>query len=113
MVNPLLDYMLITSDKDSPIIVMAAVAIFMTFRGRCANFHFLDNLAPLCFITYIIHPFLIYALYLFLDWTPVKYPLPLFLSVTVLAVFTMSFGTSFCVKNLFHKIYGLFKTREY
>jgi surface polysaccharide O-acyltransferase-like enzyme len=111
MVNPLLDYMLITSDKDSPIIVMAAVAIFMTFRAKCANFHFFDNLAPLCFITYLIHPFLIYALYLFLDWTPVRHPLPLFLSVTILTVFTMSFGTSFCVKNVFHEVYGLFKTK--
>jgi len=112
MVNPLLDYKLITSNSDSSIIVMTAIAIFMTFRRKCANFHFFDNLAPLCFITYLIHPFLIYALYLFLDWTPVKYPLPLFLSVTVFTVFTMSFGISFCVKNLFHKIYGLFKTRE-
>jgi membrane-bound acyltransferase YfiQ involved in biofilm formation len=111
MVNPLLDYMLITSNSDSPIIVIITIVIFMTFRRRCANFHFLDNLAPLCFITYIIHPFLIYALYLFLDWTPVKYPLPLFLSVTILVAFTMSFGTAFCVKKLSHGVYGLFKKK--
>jgi len=100
LVNPLTDNMLITSDKDSPIIVLTAAAIFITIRTKCANFHYFDRLAPLCFVVYLVHPFFIYALYLLLDWTPVNYSLPLFLSVTVLATLGLSFGTSFCVQRI-------------
>ena len=105
MINPLLDYMLITSDKDSPIIVLTTIAIFVLFRGKCKEFHRFDNIAPLCFIMYIVHPFIIYALYLFFDWTPIKYSLPLFLSVTVLAAFALSLGTSFCIQKIKHNFF--------
>jgi surface polysaccharide O-acyltransferase-like enzyme len=98
MVNPLLDNIIISSDKDSPIIVLTAVTIFISFRTRCAHFHYFDNLAPLCFGIYLVHPFFIYALYILLGWTPEKYPLPLFLLVTILATFMFSLGTSFCAR---------------
>jgi surface polysaccharide O-acyltransferase-like enzyme len=104
LINPVLDNMLIISDNDSPIIVLTAVAIFIIIRTKCANFHYFDYLAPLCFVIYLVHPFFIYALYLLLDWTPLNYSLPLFLSVTVLATFALSLGTSFCVKKIKHAI---------
>jgi len=104
LINPVLDNMLIISDNDSPIIVLTASAIFISIRTKCANFHYFDYLAPLCFVIYLVHPFFIYALYLLLDWTPLNYPLPLFLSVTVLAAFALSVGTSFCVKKIKHAI---------
>jgi surface polysaccharide O-acyltransferase-like enzyme len=100
LINPVLDNMLIISDKDSPIIVLIATAIFITIRTKCTNFHYFDYLAPLCFVIYLIHPFFIYALYLLLDWTPVNYPFLIFLPVTILATLGMSLGTSFCVKKI-------------
>jgi len=99
LINPVLDNMLIISDTDSPIIVLTAAAIFILIRAQCAHFHYLDYLAPLCFVIYLVHPFFIYALYLLFDWTPINYPLPLFLLITILAVFVLSVGTSFCVKK--------------
>jgi surface polysaccharide O-acyltransferase-like enzyme len=99
MVNPLLDNIIISSDKDSPVIIITSIAIFITFRIRCTHFHCFDNLAPLCFGIYLVHPFFIYALYLLLDWTPEKYPLPLFLSVTIFVTFILSFGTSFFARK--------------
>jgi len=100
MVNPLIDNMLITSDKDSPVIVLTAAAIFITIRTKCENFHYFDRLAPLCFVVYLVHPFFIYALYLLLDWTPGNYSLPLFLPVTILSTLGLSFGTSFCAQRI-------------
>ncbi|MCL1931672.1 MAG: acyltransferase family protein [Treponema sp.] len=102
MVNPSLDNMLITSDKDSPIIVLTAAAIFIASRAKCAQLSCFDPIAPLCFVIYLVHPFFIYALYLLLNWTPENYPLPLFLPVTILATFGLSLGTSFCVQRYFH-----------
>jgi surface polysaccharide O-acyltransferase-like enzyme len=100
MVNPLMDYMLITSDKDSPIIVLTAAAIFIAFRSKCAKLRFFDRIAPLCFVIYLVHPFFIYALYILLDWMPENYSLPLFLSVNILATFWLSLGTSFCIQKI-------------
>jgi len=99
-INPSMDYMLKTSDKDSPIIVITAIAVFFTIRTIGINFHYFDNLAPFCFGIFLVHPFFIYALYLFLDWTPINYPLPLFLLVTILVTFGLSLLTSFCVKKI-------------
>jgi surface polysaccharide O-acyltransferase-like enzyme len=100
MVNPLLDNILITSDKDSPVIVLTAVAVFIAVRTKFADFWYFDRLAPLCFVIFLVHPFFIYALYLLLDWTPAKYPLPLFLPVTIVVTFVLSLGTSYCIMKI-------------
>ena len=100
MVNPLLDNMLITSDKDSPIIVLTAAAIFIAFRTKCVKSSYFDHIAPLCFIIYLVHPFFIYALYILLNWTPVNYSLPLFLSVNILVTLGLSLGASFCIQKI-------------
>jgi len=110
LVNPLIDNILITSDKDSPIIVLTASAIFITIRTKCKNFHYFDRLAPLCFVVYLVHPFFIYALYLLLDWTPENYVLPFFLAVTIFLTLLLSFGISFCVKKI-NNIFQSLKTK--
>jgi len=99
LVNPLMDNFLITSDKDSPIIAITASAIFIICQKNFATCHYLDKYALLCFGIYIVHPFFIYTLYFILGLTPVKYPLYIFLPVTILTTFALSIGTSFCAKR--------------
>jgi surface polysaccharide O-acyltransferase-like enzyme len=95
LINPLMDNMLRTSDKDSPIVALTATAIFIFFSAKFKNFHYFNKLAPLCFGIYLIHPFYIYVFYLLLGWTPDKHSLPLFLLVIIPTTFMLSIGTSY------------------
>jgi surface polysaccharide O-acyltransferase-like enzyme len=84
---------LISLEPNSPIVIIAAVSLFCLAKNISRPLKTINILSPLCFGIFLIHPAFIYALYIFFDFTPKKYPL--FIYLPGIFIFTALFSILF------------------
>lgn len=83
---------LLSLESDSPVVVVVSLALFCLFHRNNKTNRVIEFLSPLCFGIYLIHPLFLFSLYLFLGFTPEKYPLVLFIPGAVSFTVLLSIG---------------------
>jgi surface polysaccharide O-acyltransferase-like enzyme len=92
---------LISLEQDSPVIVLVSAALFCLFHQTNKTNKVINFLSPLCFGIYLIHPLFLFSLYLFLGFTPEKFPLVLFIVTAFVCTTLPSIGFSYVLYFLF------------
>jgi surface polysaccharide O-acyltransferase-like enzyme len=82
-------------ESDSPVVAIVAFAIFCFFHQNNKTNRVIEFLSPLCFGIYLIHPLFLFSLYLFLGFTPEKYPLVLIIPGTISFTVLLSIGFTY------------------
>jgi surface polysaccharide O-acyltransferase-like enzyme len=90
---------LVSLEQDSPIVALVSAALFCQFHQMNKTSQTINFLSSLCFGIYLIHPLFLFSLYLFLGFTPEKYPLVIFILTTFVFTGLLSIGFSYCARK--------------
>lgn len=92
MIVPESNGSILSLEPESPFVALISLALFCLFHQKNIKNNLADFLSPLCFGIYLIHPLFLFSQYLFLQFTPAKYPLFLFIPVSLISIIAASIG---------------------
>jgi surface polysaccharide O-acyltransferase-like enzyme len=99
---PAADFRIFSLEQDAPVVVLISFALFCLIHQKNKVNKVIDVLSSLCFGIYLLHPLFLFSLYLFLHFTPEKYPLILFIPGVIIGTFLPSVGLVWCLQILRH-----------
>jgi surface polysaccharide O-acyltransferase-like enzyme len=100
MIITALNGQLLSLESDSPIVAIVSVALFCLFHQINKTNKIIEFLSPLCFGIYLIHPLILFSLYLFLGFTPERYPLIIVILGTIVITVFSSIGFIYLGKKI-------------